>query len=296
MATTRTATGTSRSRGSGIPKDRRPDLKQIQAGIASAADGAVPVFCRALQRRRRRGFPGGRGDGGAAPPGRAAPVPARRGLEVVVLPQHRRDDRGARSTFLAPASKSFVPAAVLAGCDYATATPVPLRRRRATLHRPPDQRGHYRVVEDTMTITGPRKSDPRYHAAARVRATPRPAPAPPDHARSQETRPGPRRPGPAVARAGLAPLPAPSRRSPPGSPPSPASAASATTCAPPSAPTTMDGQPCDWHFDQAALDAEAATDGWYALLTNLPATVTRRAGAGPATRTSPAPANAATTT
>jgi hypothetical protein len=26
-----------------------------------------------------------------------------------------------------------------------------------------------------------------------------------------------------------------------------------------------------WHFDQAAIDAEAATDGWYALLTNLPA-------------------------
>ena len=25
----------------------------------------------------------------------------------------------------------------------------------------------------------------------------------------------------------------------------------------------------DWHFDQAALDAEAASDGWYALLTNL---------------------------
>jgi transposase len=24
-----------------------------------------------------------------------------------------------------------------------------------------------------------------------------------------------------------------------------------------------------WHFDQAAIDAEAATDGWYALLTNL---------------------------
>ena len=28
----------------GHPKDRRPDLKQIQAGIATAADGAVPVF------------------------------------------------------------------------------------------------------------------------------------------------------------------------------------------------------------------------------------------------------------
>lgn len=28
-----------------------------------------------------------------------------------------------------------------------------------------------------------------------------------------------------------------------------------------------------WWFDQAALDAEAASDGWYALLTNLPATI-----------------------
>ncbi|WP_395474207.1 hypothetical protein [Saccharopolyspora spinosa] len=28
-----------------------------------------------------------------------------------------------------------------------------------------------------------------------------------------------------------------------------------------------------WWFDQAALDAETATDGWYAMLTNLPATV-----------------------
>ena len=25
-----------------------------------------------------------------------------------------------------------------------------------------------------------------------------------------------------------------------------------------------------WHFDQAAIDAEAATDSWYALLANLP--------------------------
>src|SRR5205823_5641112 len=24
-----------------------------------------------------------------------------------------------------------------------------------------------------------------------------------------------------------------------------------------------------WHFDQAAIDAEAAADGWYALLTNM---------------------------
>ncbi|MFC3894454.1 hypothetical protein ACFOWZ_23490 [Lentzea rhizosphaerae] len=38
-------------------------------------------------------------------------------------------------------------------------------------------------------------------------------------------------------------------------------------------PTT--GKPTlTWWFDQAALDAEAATDGWYALLTNLPDSVT----------------------
>ncbi|MGO8958390.1 MAG: hypothetical protein ACLQFR_13620 [Streptosporangiaceae bacterium] len=37
----------------------------------------------------------------------------------------------------------------------------------------------------------------------------------------------------------------------------------------------QDGPPTlDWHFDQAAIDAETAADGWYALLTNLPRTVT----------------------
>src|SRR5580692_10291612 len=39
--------------------------------------------------------------------------------------------------------------------------------------------------------------------------------------------------------------------------------------------TAPDGRPAlQWRFDQAAIDAEAATDGWYALLTNLPADVT----------------------
>ena len=40
----------------GHPKDRRPDLKQVQAGIAVAADGGVPVFHRA--------FDGGAGEVG----------------------------------------------------------------------------------------------------------------------------------------------------------------------------------------------------------------------------------------
>ena len=40
----------------GHPKDRRPDLKQIQAGMAVTADGAVPIFHRA--------YPGGAGEVG----------------------------------------------------------------------------------------------------------------------------------------------------------------------------------------------------------------------------------------
>jgi len=32
----------------GHPKDRRPDLKQVQAGIAVSEDGAIPVLHRAL--------------------------------------------------------------------------------------------------------------------------------------------------------------------------------------------------------------------------------------------------------
>src|SRR5260370_357742 len=51
----------------------------------------------------------------------------------------------------------------------------------------------------------------------------------------------------------------------------------------PTTPQTPAGKPVlSWHFDQAAIDAEAAADGWYALLTNLepgqasPAEVFRR--------------------
>ena len=61
--------------------------------------------------------------------------------------------------------------------------------------------------------------------------------------------------------------------------------------------TGPDGRPTlDWHFDQAAIDAEAATDGWYALLTNLDPATSPQPRSWPATRTSPPPASAATTT
>ena len=60
--------------------------------------------------------------------------------------------------------------------------------------------------------------------------------------------------------------------------------------------TDHNGRPTlHWHLDQNAIDAEAATDGWYALLTNLPATITT-AQALTRYKTSPAPANGDTTT
>ncbi|MEU6721534.1 DUF4277 domain-containing protein [Nonomuraea sp. NPDC046802] len=42
----------------GHPKERRPDLKQIQAGIGTSADGGVPVFEPQIVRKRQRRLTG----------------------------------------------------------------------------------------------------------------------------------------------------------------------------------------------------------------------------------------------
>jgi hypothetical protein len=76
----------------GHPRDRRADLKQIQAGVA-AADGAVPVFWQPYNGGAGGGLPGDRRDGGAAQARRAAAVPAGRRLQAAVICQHRRDDQ-----------------------------------------------------------------------------------------------------------------------------------------------------------------------------------------------------------
>ena len=222
----------------GHPKDRRPDLKQIQAGVAFAADGAVPVFWAP--------YSGGVGEVaqvvGAMEALRRLAGPRRFllvGDSKLLSYNNIAAMIGARVDFLAPASKSFVPAAVLAGCDHATATPVDYTAERDTTG-PTEQRGHYRVVEDSMTITGPRKTDPSFtvrrvfvHSSARAGAA--------ATARAKNS-PRPRRPRPAHPRLGSRHYPtveAVIRRVTT----SPASAASATTYAPPSTPTTTDGRP-----------------------------------------------------
>jgi transposase len=134
----------------GRPKDRRADLKQVQTGLAVTGDGGIPIFHRAYD-------------------GRAGEV-----AQVIEAMESLRTMAGPRQfllvgdsklvswlnlsamvaagvTFVAPASKTFVPAAVLAGCDKNRAVAVdyvPERKAGRVAER--DEPG-YLVAEDTMT-------------------------------------------------------------------------------------------------------------------------------------------------
>jgi transposase len=254
----------------GHPKDRRPDLKQIQAGIATAADGAVPLFWQP--------YSGGAGEVsqvvGAMEALRRLAGPRRFllvGDSKLLSYPNIAAMIDAKVTFLAPASKAFVPAQMLADCDYDTATPVDYVAQR-DLNRPPGERGQYRVMEDSMTVTGPRKSDPSFtvrrvfvHSSARAGAAATARAKKLDRARDDLAR---------LVR-GLG-----SRHYPTVE----AVTARVNTIARErrvgdylrtAVGIDHNGRPTlDWHFDQTAIDTETATDGWYALLTNLPAKVT----------------------
>jgi transposase len=254
----------------GHPKDRRADLKQIQAGVATAADGAVPVFWQP--------YDGGAGEvsqvTGAMEALRKLAGPRRFlliGDSKLLSYANIAAMIKAEVTFLAPASKAFVPAPVLAGCDYDAAVPVGYTAERDT-SRAAGQRGCYRVAEDTMTITGPRKKDPActvrrvfVYSPARAEAAGHARAKKLDRARGDLGRLtrglGSRHyPDEAKVTARVNAIAARRRvgdylRATIGTGPA--------------------GKPAlNWHFDQAAIDAEAATDGWYALLTNLPADLT----------------------
>lgn len=265
--------------GWGHPKDRRPDLKQIQAGIAVSADGAVPVFHQVY-------------DGGAGEV--AQVVEAMHALqdladtpEFLMVGDSKLISYGnltamtqAGVTFLAPLAASRVPAGLFAGIDPATTTPVDYIAQRDT-RKPADQRCAYRVTEDVMHLAGPRKADPVHqvrrilvhssanqHAARAARAL-KLGKASTDLDTLVRTAGTHYHPDIAAVTAKAAQI-SKQRR---------VGAYLRTTI-------TLDpdtGKPSfGWHFDQDAIDAEAATDGWYALLTNLdptdadPAEVLRR--------------------
>jgi hypothetical protein len=249
----------------GHPKDRRPDLKQVQTGLGVSGDGGVPVFHRAY-------------DGGAGEVAQVAgamralrKLAGKRGFLLVgdsklVSYANLRDLLAAEVDFIAPASKTYVPAEVLAALDAQAAAPVDYVAERDA-GKPPTQRGSYRVVEDSMAITGKRKADPVLHlrrvfvwSSARAGAAATARARKLDRARDDLDRLsrglGSRHyPTVDKVQARLAAI---------------TKARRVTGLLDAEVGSDLDGTPTlTWRFDQAALAAEQATDGWYALLTNL---------------------------
>jgi len=261
----------------GHPKDRRTDLKQIQAGIGVAADGGIPVFGRAY-------------DGGAGEV--AQVVDTMHALKATAGPRtfllvgdSKLISHGnvtamlaAQVTFIAPLAASRVPAGLFAGLDRAAATPVDYIAGRDQDKRF-WERGSYRVTEDTMTLPGRRKKDPVHHlrrilvhSTANADAAGKARTLKLAQARTELdtlTRTAGTRYHPTVEAVTAKAADIARRRR--------VTAYLQTTIT-----TTPAGTPVfAWTFDQAAIDADAAGDGWYALLTNLPPRHRRRRGPAP---------------
>jgi hypothetical protein len=64
----------------------------------------------------------------------------------------------AQVTFIAPASKVYLPAGVLGGLDVQQASPLDYMASRDA-GKPPTQRGAYRVAEGMITLAGKRKTN-----------------------------------------------------------------------------------------------------------------------------------------
>jgi transposase len=255
----------------GHPKDRRPDLKQIQAGLAVAGDGGVPVSHRA--------FDGGAGEVsqvvGAMTALRTMAGPRRFllvGDSKLISYGNVRDMIATGVEFIAPGSKTYVPARVLAALTTDTATEVDYTAERDA-GTPAGQRGRWRVTEDTMTLAGPRPKDPVLavrrvfvHSTARARAAATARAKKLDRARDDLDRLG----------RGLGSRHYPDEKAVIERVQTISRARRVAAYLRTEVGAQSDtGKPTlVWWFDPAAIAVEAATDGWYALLTTLPATVT----------------------
>lgn len=251
----------------GHPKDRRTDLKQIQAGLAVTADGGVPVFHRA--------YHGGAGEIAqvtAAMESLRKLAGPRRFLMVgdskLISYPNLRAIIEAEVEFIAPASKTYVKATTLAAQHLLAATEVDYIAER-DLGKAPELRGRWRVREDAMTLTAPKGSkgpalglrrvfvwSSTRTGAAQIARTKKLDRARDDLGRLERGLGGRHYPNPEAVATRVAAI---------------ASGRRVTGYL----RTTIDTDPAtgkptlNWRFDDAALTAEAATDGWYALLTNL---------------------------
>jgi transposase len=249
----------------GHPKDRRPDLKQIQTGIAVSSDGGVPVFHRA--------FDGGAGEVAQVVPAMQAlqqlAGPARMLMigdsKLISYPNLAAMDT-AGVAFIAPASKQYIPVEVLAAQDLAQAVEVDYVAARDA-GKPADRRGRWHVREDVMTLPDPRKRDSLLtlrrvfvHSSARAQAAATARAKKLDRVRDDLDRltrglGGRHYPNPAAVTARVQAIGRDRR---------------VTAYLHTTVDTDEHGKPTlAWSFDQAAIDAEAESDGWYALLTNL---------------------------
>lgn len=251
----------------GHPKDRRTDLKQIQTGIAVSADGGIPVFSRTF-------------DGNAAEV--AQVVDTMNCLRNLAAPHsflmigdsklisyaNMTAMDLAEVTFIAPLAASRVPAGLFASLNPAEAKLVDYVAERK-IDAALSQRDTYRVAEDTMDLAGPRKKDPvlslrRILVYSSANATAQAKSRTLKLAQASEeldtlTRTAGTRHYP-TAEAVAAKAAAIARRRRVGA------------YLQPTITADQAGKPTfAWVFDQAAIAAEAAADGWYALLTNLPA-------------------------
>jgi transposase len=248
----------------GHPKDRRFDLKQIQAGLGVAADGGVPVFSKVF-------------DGGAAEVSQV--VTAMKGLRRLAGAKRLlivADSKlvswnnisalcAAGVDFIAPAPAARIPDGFYAGLDLESAQVVDYVAARDADKRA-DQREVYRVLEDACTLPGPRRKDTPVQLR-RVLVHSSGNAAGQRQARDKRLAKAAAELDKIAAAAGgryyntcekitaRVGVIAKTRRV--------AKVLRTTTGTDP-----VTGKPSfTWGWDQGALDAEAAADGWYALLT-----------------------------
>ena len=152
----------------GHPKDSRPDLKQIQAGLAVAADGGIPVFHHA--------YDGGAGEV-AQVTGAMTALKKIAGPRTFLLVGDSKLISWANATamaagqvaFIAPLAASRVPAGLFAARPAGAGTEVDHVAARDA-GKPAAARGTYRVAEDDggMDIRGPRKTPQGFDLSNRV--------------------------------------------------------------------------------------------------------------------------------
>ena len=249
----------------GKPKDRRPDLKQVQTGLAVTAHDGVPLWHRAY-------------DGGAGEVSQV--VGTMRALQELAGQQQfllvgdsKLLSRGnviamnqAGVQFVGPAGKSYLPAERLSALDREAALPVEYVAERDQ-GKPVEQRGTYRVLEDEVTLAGKRVADSDLRvrcvfvwSSARAQASASNRAKKLERARGDLERlgrglGGHHYPDAAAVNERLRVIGRQHKvvaylRANVGS--------------------SSAGKPTlSWQFDQEVLEAEAASDGWYGLLTNL---------------------------